>query len=86
MSPASPYKENILEGRTALITGGGSGIGKEIARTLGRHGARIVISSRQQKRLDAAKREFEAKGIECLAIAADIRHPDQVETVVSRTV
>ena len=71
-----------MEGKTALITGGGSGIGKEIARTLGRHGAKIVILGRQQGRLDAAREEFKAQGIDCLGIPADVRNPGQVEHVV----
>ena len=66
----SDFKDNILKDRVALITGGGTGIGKEIARTLGRHGARIVIASRKQDVLDDARQKFEREDIICLAMAA----------------
>jgi peroxisomal 2,4-dienoyl-CoA reductase len=82
----SDFKENILKGRVALITGGATGIGKEIARTLGKHGARIVITSRKQPNLDAAREEFEKEGIECLAISSDVRNPPAVEQVIAATI
>lgn len=79
----SDFKDGILEGRVALITGGGTGIGKEIARTLGRHGAKVVITSRKQENLDAARQEFEEQGIECLALSSDVRNPEAVEQVIA---
>jgi len=82
----SDFKENILKGRVALITGGATGIGKEIARTLGKHGARIVITSRKQENLDAARKEFEAEGIKCLAISSDVRKPELVEQVIAAAI
>ncbi|HUH37767.1 MAG TPA: SDR family oxidoreductase [Spongiibacteraceae bacterium] len=78
------FREDILKGRVALITGGATGIGKEIARTLGRHGARIAIASRKQENLEAACAELQAEGIECLWGQCDIRQPPQVEAVVQR--
>ena len=82
----SDFKENILEGRVALVTGGGTGIGKEIARTLGKHGAKVVITSRKQENLDAARKEFEEEGIECLALSSDVRNPEAVEKVIASTI
>jgi 2,4-dienoyl-CoA reductase [(3E)-enoyl-CoA-producing], peroxisomal len=76
------FKEDILKGRVALITGGGTGIGKEIATLLGRHGADIIITSRKQRILDQARLELEREGINCMAIAADVRNPIEVENVV----
>ncbi len=81
----SDFKDGILEGRVAMITGGGTGIGKEIARTLGKHGAKIVITSRKQEILDAARQEFEEQGIECLALSSDVRNPEAVEQVIAST-
>jgi peroxisomal 2,4-dienoyl-CoA reductase len=79
----SPFKSDILRGRAALVTGGGTGIGKEIARTLGEHGARVAIASRKQPVLDAARAELEALGIECLAIPCDVRDGAQVERTIA---
>ncbi len=81
----SDFKDTILDGRVALITGGGTGIGKEIARTLAKHGAKIAITSRKQENLDAARREFSGEGIECLAMASDVRNPEAVENVIAAT-
>ncbi|HUV52048.1 MAG TPA: SDR family oxidoreductase [Dehalococcoidia bacterium] len=82
----SDFKENILKGRVALITGGATGIGKEIARTLGKHGARIVITSRKQENLDAARQEFEKEGIKCLVMSSDVRNPEAVEKVIAAAI
>ena len=80
------FKDNILKGRVALVTGGATGIGKEISRTLGKHGAKIVITSRKQENLDAARQEFEKEGIECLALSSDVRNPEAVEQVIASAI
>ena len=82
----SDFKDNILEGRVALVTGGATGIGKEISRTLGKHGAKVAITSRKQENLDAACQEFEQEGIECLAVSSDVRNPELVEHAVAATI
>ncbi|UCG83596.1 MAG: SDR family oxidoreductase [Dehalococcoidia bacterium] len=82
----SDFKEDILKGRVALITGGATGIGKEIARTLGKHGARVAITSRKQENLDAACQEFEKEGIECLNVASDVRDGAAVEAVIAAVI
>jgi peroxisomal 2,4-dienoyl-CoA reductase len=82
----SDFKDDILKGRVALITGGATGIGKEISRTLGKHGAKIAITSRKQENLDAARQEFEKEGIECLALSSDVRNPEAVEQVIAATI
>jgi len=50
----SPFRKDVLQGRVALVTGGGSGIGLEISKQLGLHGARVVISGRRQPVLEKA--------------------------------
>ena len=82
----SDFKANILKGRVALITGGATGIGKEIARTLGKHGAKIVITSRKQENLDAACQEFKKEGIDSLAVPSDVRNPEAVEKVIASAI
>ena len=79
------FRTDILRDRVALVTGGGTGIGKVITRTLGRHGAGVVIVSRRQDVLDAAAGDFRKQGISCLPLSADVRDPRAMEIVVSRT-
>jgi peroxisomal 2,4-dienoyl-CoA reductase len=76
------FREDVLAEQVAIVTGGATGIGKEIARTLGRHGARVCICSRKAENLEAAARELEGEGIECLWVVCDIRQPDQVQAVL----
>jgi len=81
----SVFRTDILKNRTALVTGGGTGIGKVIAWTLGRHGAAVVITSRRQEVLEAAAGDFRERGIACLPVSGDVRDPQAVEAVVSRS-
>lgn len=79
------FRADLLAGKVALVTGGGTGIGREIARTFGALGARICITSRKSDVLEAAAKAFEDDGIECLWVPCDIREPDQVQAVVDAT-
>jgi citronellol/citronellal dehydrogenase len=69
----------------ALVTGGGSGIGRATARELARSGASVVLCGRRPELLEAVRAELETAGAECLAVPADIREPEQVEELVGRT-
>lgn len=62
----------------ALITGGGTGIGRATARELARTGAKVAICGRRPEPLEEVRAELEAAGTECLAVIADVREPDQV--------
>ena len=79
----SVFREDMLQGRVALVTGGATGIGNEIAHALGRHGARVCICSRKRENLEKAAVDLEADGTECLWMTCDIRQPEQVERVLS---
>lgn len=74
-----------LRGRVAVITGASKGIGRAIARLLGRHGASIVVSSRRQEAVDLTVAAFREEGIEATAIAAHMGDPLQVEGLVQQT-
>jgi NAD(P)-dependent dehydrogenase (short-subunit alcohol dehydrogenase family) len=61
-----------LDGRVAVVTGGSSGIGAEMARALGRAGARVVLVARDAARLGDATSELKAAGVEAAWVAADL--------------
>jgi NAD(P)-dependent dehydrogenase (short-subunit alcohol dehydrogenase family) len=71
-----------LSGKVAIITGGGSGIGKAIAQAFVREGAKVVIAGRDGKKLDRAAAEI---GADCLAVNADVSNVSSVEKLVSAT-
>jgi len=87
MGPLDIYKDDILRGHVAIVTGGGSGICKGIARAYAKLGADVTITSRKQDVLDATAAELRAEsGREVLALAADVRDPAAIADVVTRTV
>lgn len=80
-------ESNSFAGKTAIVTGGGTGLGKEIARQFIATGANVIIASRKQENLDAAVAELSSAGSgKIVAIQTDVRHPDQVESLVRKTV
>lgn len=80
------FTERFLEGQVAVITGGGTGIGKEIATLFGQLGARLVLAGRRAEVLEAAAAELTAQGREVLTVPTNVREPEQVEAMVARTV
>ncbi|HKI98467.1 MAG TPA: 3-oxoacyl-[acyl-carrier-protein] reductase [bacterium] len=73
-----------LQGRVALITGAGRGIGKGIALELAAAGADILFTNRSKPLADATKAEIEALGRRCVAVQADISDPEQVDALVKQ--
>lgn len=75
----SPFREDLLAGQVAIVTGGGSGIGAVIARELLRCGAQVVIASRRRDRVEAAAAALgEATGGAIRAESVDIRDREAV--------
>lgn len=80
------FSDNILQGKVAFVTGGGTGITGGIARALAEQGARLAITSRKEENLIAKKQFIEENGGECLAVAADVRDYAAVEYAIAKTV
>jgi len=73
-----------LKGKVALITGGSRGIGKACALSLATEGCNIAICARGKKALDEAAREIAAKGVEVLAVEADLTKRGDIQSLVTQ--
>jgi NAD(P)-dependent dehydrogenase (short-subunit alcohol dehydrogenase family) len=78
--------DGSLAGKTAIVTGGGTGMGRAMALEFGRLGANVVIASRKQAVIDAAAAEVEALGARAAAIRVDVRDPELVDAMVAETI
>jgi NAD(P)-dependent dehydrogenase (short-subunit alcohol dehydrogenase family) len=75
-----------LSGKTAIVTGGGKGIGRQMAQGLAEGGANLVLCARKAERCEQTAAELEELGVKALGLGCDVRDPDQVQAVVARTV
>jgi 3-oxoacyl-[acyl-carrier protein] reductase len=75
-----------LEGKAAIITGGGIGIGKSISVEFARFGADVILCSRRMEHLEPTADAIRQLGRRALPLTVDVRDPDQVNAVVQRTV
>lgn len=75
-----------LTGRTAIVTGGSRGIGKEMAEALGESDAGLMLCARRAEWLEETVNEFKDRGFNVDGIVADVSKPEDVEAVVTATV
>ena len=82
--PYAVAKLFALEGKSALVSGGSSGLGLIMAKGLLQNGVRVIIASRKQKKCDQALEELEQYG-ECYAVIADVTIQDDRQALVQET-
>ena len=75
-----------LAGRTAIVTGGSRGIGKEMAEGLAEAGANLMLCARRAEWLDETVRQFEDRGFNVAGVACDVAKSEEVTAVVEQTV
>src|SRR6476620_10487269 len=71
-----------LEGRVAIITGGGTGIGRGAALVLAEHGADVVLAARRTEPRDATAKEVEGFGRRAVAVPTEVTKPDEGRRLV----
>jgi len=74
-----------LRGRTAVVTGGGRGLGRAIALAMSREGARVTIMSRSLGELELTAREISRQGGECMVFQGDVSDPEKVAAMARQT-
>jgi len=74
-----------LTGKTAIVTGGGSGIGRNMAQALAEAGANVVLCARKVERCEQAAAELAELGVKALGLRCDVREPEEIQAVVART-
>jgi NAD(P)-dependent dehydrogenase (short-subunit alcohol dehydrogenase family) len=78
------YASNLLAGRNVVVTGGGSGLGAEMARRFAELGAHPVVLGRRQEKLDEVVAEIRARGGQATALPCDVRDPAAVERAAAQ--
>lgn len=78
----SVFRDDILKGQTAVVTGAGTGIGRVIATELAAHGADVVLAARRPEPLEETAALVRAKGRKALVVPTDVAAPEQVEALM----
>lgn len=81
-----PDSMKKLEGRTAIVTGASSGVGRGLAKVLAENGANVCVCARRMEKLEELASELEAQGTAVLPVSCDVMEPDQIKNVVTQCV
>src|SRR5688572_3113497 len=82
----SIFTDGILKDHVAFVTGGGTGITGGVARAFAEAGAAVALVSRSLDHLQPAADAINQNGGKAIAVAADVRQPEAVETAVAATI
>lgn len=84
-APLDTFAPDLFRGRVALVTGGGRGIGREIAIAFAGLGADVIVASRNEENLRATAAQIEDLGRRCVAVPTNIRDPAAVDALTTRS-
>ena len=79
------FRKDLLKGKTIIVTGGGTGLGKSMATRFGELGANLVIASRREQVIQDAAEELRKTGADVLGLTCDVRDPASVQAMVAAT-
>jgi NAD(P)-dependent dehydrogenase (short-subunit alcohol dehydrogenase family) len=74
-----------LQGKTAIVTGGGRGLGRQIAEVYAEAGANVVLCSRNVEACQQVSEELKQKGVRSLALTCDVSNPEDIKWVIDET-
>ncbi|WP_223833902.1 SDR family oxidoreductase [Spirosoma profusum] len=87
MNATGMLRDDALKGKTIIVTGGGTGLGKSISRYLLELGANVTICSRRLAVIEATAKELmDETGGQVLAVPCDVRKPEEIEAVIAQTI
>lgn len=84
MTPMEPFRKDLLAGKTTLITGGGSGLGRSMALRMAGLGAKVAVLGRRPDPLQETAQAIRDAGGQAAAVPCDVRDPEAVARAVDR--